>query len=177
MLCMPSPSRASNEGTLSCWTVFRKKYSRRYNTTGLMSLVEMPMQQQTNITRNRSTKICTTPRFPFILREMQREFNMNRQLESRLHIDYSTNNHHSQLRSTDYPDCCFVSILSGGKRPGPRIMRKLWSNTRVRRVRKKEQAEDSSYPKGSEVMLRDTFRKSYPENVDNPMTASRDYEV
>ena len=56
-------------------------------------------------------------------------------------------------------------------------MRKLWSNTRVRRVRKKEQAEDSSYPKGIEVMLRETVRKSYPENVDNPMTASRDCEV
>ena len=26
-------------------------------------------------------------------------------------------------------------------------------------------------------MLRETARKSYPENVDNPMTASRDYEV
>ena len=56
-------------------------------------------------------------------------------------------------------------------------MRKLWSNTRVRRVRKKEQAEDSSYPKGIEVMLRETVRKSYPENVDNPTTASRDCEV
>ena len=40
-----------------------------------------------------------------------------------------------------------------------------------------EQAEDSSYPKGIEVMLRETARKSYPENVDNPMIAPRDYEV
>ena len=36
-----------------------------------------------------------------MLREMQREVNMNRPCQSRLHIDYSTNNHHSQLRSTD----------------------------------------------------------------------------
>ena len=56
-------------------------------------------------------------------------------------------------------------------------MRKLWSNTRVRRVRKKEQAEDSSYPKVIEVMLRKTVWKSYPKNVDNPTTASRDCEV
>ena len=56
-------------------------------------------------------------------------------------------------------------------------MRKLWSNTRVRRVRKKEQAEDSSYPKVIEVMLRETVRKSYPKNVDNPTTASRDCDV
>ena len=41
----------------------------------------------------------------------------------------------------------------------------------------KEQAEDSLYPKGIEVMFRETARKGYPENVDNPMTASRDYEV
>ena len=54
---------------------------------------------------------------------------------------------------------------------------KFWSNMLVRRVRKKEQAEDSSYPKRIEVMLRETARKSYPEIVDNPMTASRDYEV
>ena len=36
---------------------------------------------------------------------------------------------------------------------------------------------DSSYPKGIEVMLRETARKSSPENVDNPMTAPRDCEV
>ena len=43
-----------------------------------------------------------------MLREMQREVNMNRPFQSRHHCDYSTNNHHSQLRSTDYPDCCFM---------------------------------------------------------------------
>ena len=47
-----------------------------------------------------------------MLREMQREVNMDSPFESRLHIDYSTNNNHSQLRSTDYPDCCFMAILS-----------------------------------------------------------------
>ena len=41
----------------------------------------------------------------------------------------------------------------------------------------KEQAEDSFYPKGIEVMLRETIRKSHPENVDNPMIAHQDYEV
>ena len=42
-----------------------------------------------------------------------------------------------------------------------------------------EQAEDSSYPKGVEDMLRETARKSYPdpENVDNSMIAPRYYEV
>ena len=59
-------------------------------------------------------------------------------------------------------------------------MRKLWSNTRERMQNKeKEQVEDSSYPKGIEVMLRVTARKSNPdpENDGNPMIAPRDYEV
>ena len=47
-----------------------------------------------------------------MLREVQREVNRNRRFQNRLHIDYSTNNHHSQLRSTEYPDCCFMAILS-----------------------------------------------------------------
>ena len=113
-----------------------------------------------------------------MLREMEREVDMDRPFESKLHIDYSTNNHHSQLRSTDYLDCCFIAILSCGKPPRPRIMKKLWSNTRERTQRKeKEQAEDCSYPKSIEVMLRETARKSYPENVDNPMIAPRDFDV
>ena len=44
-----------------------------------------------------------------MLREMLREVNMNRPFQSRLHCDYSTNNHHSQLHSTEYPDCCFMA--------------------------------------------------------------------
>ena len=56
-------------------------------------------------------------------------------------------------------------------------MRKLWSNSHERtQVNEKRQAEDSSYPKGSEVLLSETARKGYrdPENVDNPMKAPRD---
>ena len=54
-----------------------------------------------------------------MLREMQREVNMDLPFESRLHIDYSTNNHHSQLLSTDYPDCCFMAISHGENRLDP----------------------------------------------------------
>ena len=71
-----------------------------------------------------------------MLREMQREVNMNRPFESRLGFDYSTNNHFSQLRSTDHPDRYFVAILLWRNPPGPRIMRKLRSTrVSVRRVR------------------------------------------
>ena len=51
-------------------------------------------------------------------------------------------------------------------------MRKLWSNTCERtQSKEKEQAVDSSYSKGIEVLLRETARKGYPdtENVDNPV--------
>ena len=112
------------------------------------------------------------------LRDLQREVDIDRLLESRLHIDYWTNKHNSQLRSTDYPDCCFMAILSQRKPLGPRIMRKLWSNTRERtQSKEKELVEDSSYPKCIEDMPRETARNSYPENVDNPMTAPRYNEV
>ena len=47
-----------------------------------------------------------------MLREIRREVNTGRPLESRLHIDYSTNNHSSQRSSASDLDCCFVAILS-----------------------------------------------------------------
>ena len=57
-------------------------------------------------------------------------------------------------------------------------MRKLWSNTYESiHSNQKEQTEDSSYRKSIDVMLRETARKSYPENDDSPMIAPRDYEV
>ena len=58
--------------------------------------------------------------------------------------------------------------------------RKLWSNTRERtQGNEKEQGEDSSYPKGIEVLLRETARKGYPDpgDVDNPMIAPQDYDA
>ena len=61
-----------------------------------------------------------------------------------------------------------------------RIMSKLWRNSRERRQGiEKRQGEDSSDPKGVEVLLRETVRKGYPvpEDVDNPMIAHRDYNV
>ena len=113
-----------------------------------------------------------------ILREMQREANMNRPFQSRRHCDYSTNNKHSQLRSTDYPDCCFMAYSPMEKTVWTQNCEKLWSNTCERtRSEQKEQAEDSSYPEGIEVLLMEAAGKNYPdpENPDNPMIAPRDY--
>ena len=65
-----------------------------------------------------------------------------------------------------------MAVLSWREPPSPRIMRKLWSNTfEGSQSKEDEQADDSSYNKGIEVMLRETARKSYPypENIDNPM--------
>ena len=63
-----------------------------------------------------------------MLREMQREVNTGQPFENRLHIDYSTKIHPSQLHAADDLDCCFMVILSWRKPVGPRFMRKLWSN-------------------------------------------------
>ena len=60
---------------------------------------------------------------------MLREVNTGQPLENSLHIDYSTNNHPSQLYAADDLDCCFMAVLSWKKPVGPRIMGKLWSNT------------------------------------------------
>ena len=115
-----------------------------------------------------------------MFREMQREINMGRPFESRLHIGNSTNHNHSQLRSADDFDGCCVASLSWRKPPGPRIMRKLWSNTcEPTQNKEKERAEDSPYTKAIEAMLKETARKSFPdlENIGNPMIAPQDYEV
>ena len=47
-----------------------------------------------------------------MLREMQSEDHTGHPSESRLHIDYYTDNHFSQLRSASDLDCCFMAILS-----------------------------------------------------------------
>ena len=91
-----------------------------------------------------------------------------------------TNKHYSQLRSSSDLDCCFMAIFSKRKPPGPRIMRKLWSNSRERtQGNEKGQGEDSSYSKGIEVLLRETAPKGHPDpkDVDNPMIAPHDYDV
>ena len=47
-----------------------------------------------------------------LLREMQHEVNTGHPLERRLHIDYFTNNHPTQLHAANGIDCCFMAILS-----------------------------------------------------------------
>ena len=46
-----------------------------------------------------------------MLREMQRE-DTGHPFESKLHIDYSTKNHFSQLSSANDLDCCFMALVS-----------------------------------------------------------------
>ena len=71
-----------------------------------------------------------------------------------------------------------LAILSWRNRLDPELCENLWRNTRERmQIKEKEQAEESSYLKCIEVVLRETARKSYPENVDNPMMTPSDYEV
>ena len=115
-----------------------------------------------------------------MLRDMRRQVNTGRPFESRLHFDYSTNNHSSQRSSASDLDCCFMAILSWRKPFGPRILRKLWSNLREQtQGNEKRQVEDNSYCKAIEGLLRAMARKIHPEaeDVDNPMIARQDYDV
>ena len=50
-----------------------------------------------------------------MLREMQREVNVALPFANRLHIDCSTNNHPTQLRTANDIDCCFMAIVSWRK--------------------------------------------------------------
>ena len=107
---MPSPPRVGNECTCFCSTVFQSSTSRS------MSLLEMPTRQHTSTTKSKSTKICTILQLPLCKERCHvRSIRYARTFKSRLHIDYSTNNHSSQLRSASDLDCCFMAILSWRK--------------------------------------------------------------
>ena len=57
-----------------------------------------------------------------MVREMQREVNTGHPFGSRLHIDYSTNNHPPQLHAADDLDCCFLAtFFHGESHSGPEL--------------------------------------------------------
>ena len=91
---------------------FCKQCFNKCITSRLMSLQEMPTLQHTSTTKSKSTKICTIP----WLQSCQEKCNVrsirDTQFERRLHIDYSTNNHQTQLHAANDIDCCFMAILS-----------------------------------------------------------------
>ena len=99
-------------------------------------------------------------------------------LESRLHIDFHTTNHSYHLGSASDLDCWFMAILSWRRKN--HLDPVLGCNSRERtQGYEKGQGEDSSYPKGIEMLLRETARKGCPdpEYVDNPMFAPQDYDA
>ena len=61
-----------------------------------------------------------------MLREMQREVNMGRPCESRLHIDYNTNNHFPQLGSAGDLDCASWPFSHEENH----LDQEFWSNSR-----------------------------------------------
>ena len=91
-----------------------------------MSLREMPTPQHTS--KFYEMQGLHDSIVALMLREMQREVNTGHPFECRLHLDYSTNNHPTQLHAANDLDCCFMDFFSWRKPVGPRIMRKLWSN-------------------------------------------------
>ena len=56
----------------------------------------------------------------------------------------------------------------------------LWENSRKRtQGNEKRKGEDSSYPKGIEVLLSETAQQGFPdpEEVDNPMITPQDFDI
>ena len=113
-------------------------------------------------------------------REVQREVNTGHPFESKLHIDYSANNHPPQRHAADDLDCWFMAILSWRKPVAPRIMRKLWSYTTTGQFANlREQTEDNSRERGVESQLRAAAQRGYPDPEDSqdPMVAPPNHEI
>ena len=68
--------------------------------------------QQTNTSTRQEYQDLHYSSVAILLRKMQREVNTRRPFESRLHIDFSSNNHSYQLSSVSDLDCCFYSLFS-----------------------------------------------------------------
>ena len=84
-----------------------------------------------------------------------------------IRLDHSTNDHQLSA-SLSRLSCLLLYDYS--------LMRKLSSNHAWAYAGWWERAEDNSYLEGIEIILRETVRKSYPEDVDNPTVVSHYYE-
>ena len=130
-----------------------------------------------------------------MLREMRREVNMGLPFENKLHIDYSTNNHPTQLHAADDLDCCFMAILSWRKPAGARFTRKFSSDLKqnhavTSREQLPELRERTNYPRWKrteeisrerriKAQLRATAQRAHRDREDatDPMVAPQDYDV
>ena len=159
---------------------FSKLDFSKCTTSRSMSLLEMPMRQHTNTSKKQQYQDVYNYSVAIMLREMQREGNEERPLETRLDIDSYTNNHFSQLCSASDLDL----VLHGHSHVETHLDPESWENfgaTRVNEYKANEnrRGEDSSHPKGIEIFVRETAKKGYPDpqNFDNPMSAPLDYDV
>ena len=80
-----------------------------------------------------------------MLREVQREVNMNHPFQSRLHSGHSTKNHHSQLLSTDYPFCGSMACSLMEKTAGTQncektLEQQVWAYTEWTKMNKLRRA-------------------------------------
>ena len=82
---------------------------------------EVPTPQHTSTTKNKNTNIFSIPQVAIMPREMQREVNMGVPLENRLHIDYCTHNHPTQLHAANDIDCSFMATLSWESQQDPEL--------------------------------------------------------
>ena len=150
VLCVPSPSWASNEGTLSCSTIFRKSqegptlqgwcYCWRYHCGSIHVLQEARVPSSVQLLH------C---------RHVERKFKENSTWTAHFRADFIVIIRPRMTILSFAQQIIFIVaswlILPWRKLLAPRIVRELWSSTcEHTQSEQMEQAEDSSYPKGIE---------------------------
>ena len=167
VLCMPSPSRASNESALPCSKVISKKYVKKNNTTGLMSLLEMPIRQHTDTTQRKSIKICATPRLPSRWERCSEKLTWADQLRA----DFIW-----IVRRIITFSACFIEE----NHPNP----KLWENSgatrvSVRRVRRRNKLRTAFNSRVLKLCSEKQLGKAIQiwKNTGDPMIAPQDYRI
>ena len=135
---------------------FSRQYFNKYITSRPMSLLEMSIRQHVDILQKTSIPRSVQFSVVVMLREMQREINTGRPFESRLHIDYYT-----KITFLSFAlQAISITTTWLFSHDGNHLDQELWEHCGAIRV------SDSRIT-----------RKVRPENVDNPMIVSEDYDV
>ena len=112
MLCMPSPPQAGNEFACCCSRFFKTVLQQVYHFKVDVIAGDANAAAYKYYKRQEHQDLHDSS-VAVMLREMQREVNTGHPFERKLHIDYSTNYHPTQLHAANDIDCCFMAIFSG----------------------------------------------------------------
>ena len=139
VFCIPSPPRAGNEVTFACSTVFQNSTSASTLLQGRCHCWRCQCGSIQILPKSSSTKICTILRLLLCWERCNVRSTRDAHLKADFILILTPIITFLNLAQQVILICCFMAILSGGKPPGPRIMREFWSNSRERIQGKREQ--------------------------------------